>query len=261
MWWSVFTLSQKATTAYRPLGSSKRKWTWKESRSSANEYWNFNRDLNWALGLNERPLVLSTNQNVNFLCDLREDAKQKNYKKFPFGKETSVASYYLARITSAITSVFRSPIVFASEVHVEPFQYVRVCKPTSFKSRCSFALINRKSGIVSIVFQVSSDQASGVVEFYFQSSVLSLSHPSRVDVDRRLPITTTSFPFYIPIWWTRSCGEIKIHDFEGFHQKRNGSVIIQFRYSRNLNPRCDLRFQVLLNCFPTPRSPSPEGIN
>ena len=261
MWWSVFTLSQKATTAYRPLGSSKRKWTWKESRSSANEYWNFNRDLNWALGLNERPLVLSTNQNVNFLCDLREDAKQKNYKKFPFGKETSVASYYLARITSAITSVFRSPIVFASEVHVEPFQYVRVCKPTSFKSRCSFALINRKSGIVSIVFQVSSDQASGVVEFYFQSSVLSLSHPSRVDVDRRLPITTTSFPFYIPIWWTRSCGEIKIHDFEGFHQKRNVSVIIQFRYSRNLNPRCDLRFQVLLNCFPTPRSPSPEGIN
>ena len=196
-----------------------------------------------------------------FLCDLREDAKQKNYKKFPFGKETSVASYYLARITSAITSVFRSPIVFASEVHVEPFQYVRVCKPTSFKSRCSFALINRKSGIVSIVFQVSSDQASGVVEFYFQSSVLSLSHPSRVDVDRRLPITTTSFPFYIPIWWTRSCGEIKIHDFEGFHQKRNVSVIIQFRYSRNLNPRCDLRFQVLLNCFPTPRSPSPEGIN
>ena len=261
MWWSVFTLSQKATTAYRPLGSSKRKWTWKESRSSANEYWNFNRDLNWALGLNERPLVLFTNQNVNFLCDLREDAKQKNYKKFPFGKETSVASYYLARITSAITSVFRSPIVFASEVHVEPFQYVRVCKPTSFKSRCSFALINRKSGIVSIVFQVSSDQASGVVEFYFQSSVLSLSHPSRVDVDRRLPITTTSFPFYIPIWWTRSCGEIKIHDFEGFHQKRNVSVIIQFRYSRNLNPRCDLRFQVLLNCFPTPRSPSPEGIN
>ena len=261
MWWSVFTLSQKATTAYRPLGSSKRKWTWKESRSSANEYWNFNRDLNWALGLNERPLVLSTNQNVNFLCDLREDAKQKNYKKFPFGKETSVASYYLARITSAITSVFRSPIVFASEVHVEPFQYVRVCKPTSFKSRCSFALINRKSGIVSIVFQVSSDQASGVVEFYFQSSVLSLSHPSRVDVDRRLPITTTSFPFYIPIWWTRSCGEIKIHDFEGFHQKRNVSVIIQFRYSRNVNPRCDLRFQVLLNCFPTPRSPSPEGIN
>ena len=261
MWWSVFTLSQKATTAYRPLGSSKRKWTWKESRSSANEYWNFNRDLNWALGLNERPLVPSTNQNVNFLCDLREDAKQKNYKKFPFGKETSVASYYLARITSAITSVFRSPIVFASEVHVEPFQYVRVCKPTSFKSRRSFALINRKSGIVSIVFQVSSDQASGVVEFYFQSSVLSLSHPSRVDVDRRLPITTTSFPFYIPIWWTRSCGEIKIHDFEGFHQKRNGSVIIQFRYSRNLNPRCDLRFQVLLNCFPTPRSPSPEGIN
>ena len=261
MWWSVFTLSQKATTAYRPLGSSKRKWTWKESRSSADEYWNFNRDLNWALGLNERPLVPSTNQNVNFLCDLREDAKQKNYKKFPFGKETSVASYYLARITSAITSVFRSPIVFASEVHVEPFQYVRVCKPTSFKSRCSFALINRKSGIVSIVFQVSSDQASGVVEFYFQSSVLSLSHPSRVDVDRRLPITTTSFPFYIPIWWTRSCGEIKIHDFEGFHQKRNVSVIIQFRYSRNLNPRCDLRFQVLLNCFPTPRSPSPEGIN
>ena len=261
MWWSVFTLSQKATTAYRPLGSSKRKWTWKESRSSADEYWNFNRDLNWALGLNERPLVPSTNQNVNFLCDLREDAKQKNYKKFPFGKETSVASYYLARITSAITSVFRSPIVFASEVHVEPFQYVRVCKPTSFKSHCSFALINRKSGIVSIVFQVSSDQASGVVEFYFQSSVLSLSHPSRVDVDRRLPITTTSFPFYIPIWWTRSCGEIKIHDFEGFHQKRNVSVIIQFRYSRNLNPRCDLRFQVLLNCFPTPLSPSPEGIN
>ena len=192
MWWSVFTLSQKATTAYRPLGSSKRKWTWKESRSSADEYWNFNRDLNWALGLNERPLVPSTNQNVNFLCDLREDAKQKNHKKFPFGKETSVASYYLARITSAITSVFRSPIVFASEVHVEPFQYVRVCKPTSFKSRCSFALINRKSGIVSIVFQVPSDQASGVVEFYFQSSVLSLSHPSRVDVsmligDCRLP--------------------------------------------------------------------------
>ena len=261
MWWSVFTLSQKATTAYRPLGSSKRKWTWKESRSSANEYWNFNRDLNWALGLNERPLVPSTNQNVNFLCDLREDAKQKNHKKFPFGKETSVASYYLARITSAITSVFRSPIVFASEVHMEPFQYVRVCKPTSFKSRCSFAFINRKSGIVSIVFQVPSDQASGVVEFYFQSSVLSLSHPSRVDVDRRLPITTTSFPFYIPIWWTRSCGEIKIHDFEGFHQKRNVSVIIQFRYSRNLNPRCDLRFQVLLNCFPTPRSPCPEGIN
>ena len=131
MWWSVFTLSQKATTAYRPLGSSKRKWTWKERRSSADEYWNFNRDLNWALGLNERPLVPSTNQNVNFLCDLREDAKQKNHKKFPFGKETSVASYYLARITSAITSVFRSPIVFASEVHVEPFQYVRVCKPTS----------------------------------------------------------------------------------------------------------------------------------
>ena len=131
MWWSVFTLSQKATTAYRPLGSSKRKWTWKERRSSANEYWNFNRDLNWALGLNERPLVPSTDQNVNFLCDLREDAKQKNHKKFPFGKETSVASYYLARITSAITSVFRSPIVFASEVHVEPFQYVRVCKPTS----------------------------------------------------------------------------------------------------------------------------------
>ena len=112
MWWSVFTLSQKATTAYRPLGSSKRKWTWKESRSSANEYWNFNRDLNWALGPNERPLVPSTNQNVNFLCDLREDAKQKNHKKFPFGKETSVASYYLARITSAIMSVFRSPIVF-----------------------------------------------------------------------------------------------------------------------------------------------------
>ena len=242
MWWSVFTLSQKATTAYRPLGSSKRKWTWKERRSSANEYWNLNRDLNWALGRNERPLVPSTNQNV---CDLREDAKQKNHKKFPFGKETSVASYYLARITSAITSVFRSPIVFASEVHMEPFQYVRVCEPTSFKSRCSFAFINRKSGIVSIVFQVPSDQASGVVEFYFQSSVLSLSHPSRVDVDRRLPITTTSFPFYIPIWWTRSCGEIKIHDFEGFHQKRNVSVIIQFRYLRNLNPR----------------SPSPEGIN
>ena len=186
---------------------------------------------------------------------------KKNHKKFPFGKETSVASYYLARITSAITSVFRSPIVFASEVHVEPFQYVRVCKPTSIKSHCSFAFIYTKSGIVSIVFQVPSDQASGVVEFYFQSSVLSLSHPSRVDVDRRLPITTTSFPFYIPIWWTRSCGEIKIHDFEGFHQKRNVSVIIQFRYSRNLNPRCDLRFQVLLNCFPTPRSPSPEGIN
>ena len=133
-----------------------------------------------------------------------------NQKKFPFGKEKSVASYYLARITSASTSVFRSPFVFASEVHVEPFQYVRVCKPTSFKSCCSFALINRKSGIVSIVFQVPSDKASGVVEFYFQSSVLSLSHPSRVDVDRRLPITTTSFPFYIPIWWTRSCGEIKI---------------------------------------------------
>ena len=147
MWWSVFTLSQKATTAYRPLGSSKRKWTWKGSSSSADEYWNFNRDLNWALGLNERPLVPSTNQNVNFLCDLREDAKQKNHKKFPFGKETSVASYSLARITSAITSVFRSPIVFASEVHMEPFQYVRVCEPTSFKSRCSFAFINRKSGI------------------------------------------------------------------------------------------------------------------
>ena len=117
---------------------------------------------------------------------------KKNHKKFPFGKKTSVASYYLARITSAITSVFRSPIVFASEVHMEPFQYVRVCEPTSFKSRCSFAFINRKSGIVSIVFQVPSDQASGVVEFYFQSSVLSLSHPSRVDVsmligDCRLP--------------------------------------------------------------------------
>ena len=87
-----------------------------------------------------------------------------------------------------------------------PFStYVSVSRP-----RCSFALIYRKSGIVSIIFQVPSDQASGVVEFYFQSSVLSLSHPSRVDVDRRLPITTTSFPFYIPIWWTRSCGEIKI---------------------------------------------------
>ena len=138
-----------------------------------------------------------------------------------------------------------------------PFStYVSVSRP-----RCSLALIYRKSGIVSIIFQVPSDQASGVVEFYFQSSVLSLSHPSRVDADRRLPIITTSFQFYISILWTRSCGEIKIHDFEGFHQKRNVSVIIQFRYSRNLNPRCDLRFQVLLNCFPTPRSPSPEGIN
>ena len=161
MWWSVFALGQKATTTYRPLGSSKRKWTWKENRSSANEYWNFNRDLNWALGLNERPLVPCTNQNINFFVWFERRRKTTSQKKFPFGKETSVASYYLTRITSAITSVFRSPFVFASEVHVEPFQYVRVCKPTSFKSHCSFAFIYIKSGIVSFVFQVLSDQASG----------------------------------------------------------------------------------------------------
>ena len=60
-------------------------------------------------------------------------SKAKKSKEIPLwkGKETSVASYYLARITSAITSVFRSPFVFEPGVHVEPFQYVRVCKPTS----------------------------------------------------------------------------------------------------------------------------------
>ena len=239
MWWSVFTLSQKATTAYRPLGSSKRKWTWKGSRSSADEYWNFNRDLNWALGLNERPLVPSTNQNVNFLCDLREDAKQKKSQEIPLWKGNECSILLPRQNNVGHYECVPIPDRFRIRSARGTLQYVRVCKPTSFKSRCSFALINRKSGIVSIVFQVPSDQASGIVEFYFQSSVLSLSHPSRVDVDRRLPITTTSFPFYIPIWWTRSCGEIEIHNFEGFHLKRNVSVIIQFRYSRNLNPRCD----------------------
>ena len=91
MWWSVFTLSQKATTAYRPLGSSKRKWTWKESRSSADEYWNFNRDLNWALGLNERPLVPSTNQNVNFLWfEGRRETKKSQEIPLWKGNECSI---------------------------------------------------------------------------------------------------------------------------------------------------------------------------
>ena len=91
MWWSVFTLSQKATTAYRPLGSSKRKWTWKERRSSANEYWNLNRDLNWALGLNERPLVPSTNQNVNFLWfEGRRETKKSQEIPLWKGNECSI---------------------------------------------------------------------------------------------------------------------------------------------------------------------------
>ena len=211
MWWSVFTLSQKATTAYRPLGSSKRKWTWKESRSSADEYWNFNRDLNWALGLNERPLVPSTNQNVNFSCDLREEVKQKNQKKFPFGKEkeTSVASYYLARITSAITSVFRSPFVFEPGVHVEPFQYVRVCKPTSL-FLCSYLQKKWDSFHYFPGPQRPGLRSCRILFSEFGTVSFSPESCRCVDVDRRLPITTASFPFYIPIWWTRSCGEIKI---------------------------------------------------
>ena len=121
---------------------------------------------------------------------------KKNHKKFPFGKETSVASYYLARITSAITSVFRSPFVFEPGVHVEPFQYVRVCKPTSLFI-CSYLQKKWDS-----FHYFPGPQRPGLRRcriLFSEFGTVSFSPESCrcVDVDRRLPITTASFPFYI----------------------------------------------------------------
>ena len=175
------------------------------------------------------------------------------------GKETSVASYYLARITSAITSVFRSPFVFEPGVHVEPFQYVRDCKPTSLficsylqKKWDSFHYFPgpQRPGLRSCRILFSE---FGTVSFSPESCrcvdvsmcrCVDVSMCRCVDVDRRLPITTASFPFYIPIWWTRSCGEIKIDPwFLKVHLERNVLVIIQFMHSRKLDPTRYIRFR------------------
>ena len=124
-----------------------------------------------------------------------------------------------------------------------PFStYVSVSRP-----RCSFALIYRKSGIVSIIFQVPSDQASGVVEFYFQSSVLSLSHPSRVDVsmligDCRLPPHRSHFIYNLMDQELRR-NKDRSMIFEVFHLERNVLVIVQFMHSRKLDPTRYIRFR------------------
>ena len=138
-------------------------------------------------------------------------SKAKKSKEIPLwkGKETSVASYYFARITSAITSVFRSPFVFEPGVHVEPFQYVRVCKPTSL-FLCSYLQKKWDSFHYFPGPQRPGLRSCRILFSEFGTVSFSPESCRCVDVDRRLPITTASFPFYIPIWWTRSCGEIKI---------------------------------------------------
>ena len=142
--------------------------------------------------------------------------------------------------------MFRSPFVFEPGVHVEPFQYVRVCKPTSLLL-CSYLQKKWDS-----FHYFPGPQRPGLRScriLFSEFGTVSFSPESCRCVDVSMLIGDCRLPPHRSHFIYQSDGqELRRNKdrsmiFEVFHLERNFLVIVQFMYSRKLDPTCYIRFR------------------